>query len=771
MFKEQFIKNKAEYAKKINDRINTLLGKLGGEPSVPAPPLPGNINKPNYTIRCYVGSIDLSNTILKISMVNSIRSVYSIFFLEFKVNSSEVSNEDLYGQELVTLEITLTDDSASPIEDNKFELFIVDIKQPLTPLAQDPKLNASNEGYLKIIAIPKVPFVTMSTPVNFIMDPLSKNTGVSINKKIKFNLEKFGKLNLDSLNKMFDNMSGVIGDTLGKITDIQNNITGVLNDSIGSVNNIVSSITDVGNISLDSFNSITRELDGIASNINNSVNQITNTKNTIKETFNSELTAIKNISSTSLSFEAGHIDILNNATLNVDTNLNGFVSDISTISSSFVDTRDSLSSITDSIISLPDSIYKSAITDQISSITDTINISTYSINSITSDIGSLKTTFTSSIDNIINTNEISNTLTNAVEGFSDTATNIATNIGDTFTQFSSPENILNTLGVTNLVDKNIGQLLSAVDKVNSIGGAFGNLGEKLKFMPKTQNKKRKSFDVAENAIKQFLPPEVKMHIMSDNSIEDILENVIIPPRTLCGAIRYIEDIYGLFTGPAFNFCRWEENTYCLWDLSKATEMPEDYTIHFLPLGADNSDIIKESSTEEGVYYTYNSFNYKNASNKNILEGGYNQVYIRKNLHNFVEVSESDITDISNLGVGDGTKKDLTFSEILSTRKRVFTDSAIGGPENSENNGPKNKLTGLMAGSATLSFYLSGFNYPITRLSRVGGSILIKPYVQEYLPYQGKYCIASSILCLSRDENLNFKIEALVKCFRQTAITS
>lgn len=522
---------------KAKDVISDILGLDFPGGLVKQPPNPPARNtRPQYSIECSMGDTQLSARVDKLTIVNSIMSVYPLFFIEFKIDSKDAIIDKIYGQEILKLHISLTDDKFAILEENEIELVIVDVKLPMETKSADMQPSSQTEDTLKMVGIAKIPFLIMTTPINFIMEPESKGTGSdSASSKFNANAQNISKFSTEFLN-----------------------------------------------------------------NINN---------------------------------------------------------------------------------------------------------------------------------------------------------------------------ISNSLGVTNIGKFNLPQILNATkdisNRLNFGGGksnTFGNFSSKTNSGNSNSTSGRRTFDLANQIFKKFVP-DGKINGLQDNCIEDEMEHVTIPPKTFCGAIRYLDDIYGIFKGPMFNYCRWEDNTYCLWDLTKAINMPEDYTVEFLALGQNSEDVYKKSSTEDGVYFTYSPLNTVNKGNKNVVQKGHSQVFIKKNLHTFFDKIESNVEELSDVSVGDGSNQ-LVFNEVLKRRKSVYSKSVTGGAKDSQNDGLKTKISNLISSSSSFNFMLKGFNYPITRLNRVGGCIRLNPHVPEYIPYQGKYIVSNSIMCIYKDDNMNFTCECLISCFRQ-----
>ena len=576
----------------------------------PPKPQPHNI-RPQYTIRCFLNDFELSNKIDNITIVNSIKSVYPIFFIECSVDINSIITEKIYGQDVINLQIMCTDFNLGIVEDNSLELIAIKIDIKNTAKAESSELNNKDENKLKIIAIPTAPFLLMTSPANYVLEPLEKDSGINV-QKAKLLLNRL------ILNPPF---SGSINNVLNKLQ--QNPFS----EGFKNLQNLTSNITD--------------GIDNVLDRVDDALGGVNDIFSNLQELpFGNDILPINNISVDSLS---------------------GPIKE--------------------------------------------------KYNSILSSVGT---------DNIskLNLPQIMDHVTKA-----QSAMNTAFNI------------------------------------YNSAPVSIGNFN--IEMNPK--KKGRRPFDIACQIFKQMGLSEISIKAVDKNCIEDEMEQVLIPPKTFCGAIRYIDDKYGIFKGRMFHYCRWEDNTYCLWDLGTAIEMPEDYTVEFLVRGKDS----KMDKQKENTFYTYNTLHVNNSGNEKVIKNGNEQVFIKKNLYKFFEVIKTSVDEIAeDNGVSESKNKEIIFSDMLQKRKTVFSKDLTGGPKESSNDILKNKIAKSNASGSSFSFRLRGPSMQLKLINRVGGCIRLNPHSPEQIPYQGKYIVASSIMHIYRGYNSNYECETEIQCFRQ-----
>lgn len=819
-FKKEQVKNIA-----LDLLQNLLLNRFGGKGSGfsrPSGP-PIRASRPFYKIECWIADLDLSLALHKIQIVNSVACAYPNFFLEFLLESKDYIVERIYGEDNLILSITVTDSQLNEIESNTFELIIIDIKSDLSPKNETDQPYQYSGNILKMVCLVKEPFNIMSTPVNMIIEPKSAGTGsqskplgkfgAAINKFTGF-LDSFGNKIQDTLGAMMGaatNLTGsfsAISNEISTLSNNMNNLTGgaeqLLTVFSGAVpSEVMDSVTEISDgiqVANNLFLNISASAQAVGvevSNIYSFTNNLTS-GNTIDINGNPDilLNSVEKISSMNSNTSNLYIDFGNDAqTLNTSIEfINSKIDDTKNSILQLIndgDTTDYTAQLNEldslKLINIDVLTSNENVSDKINKSLNTLNTFinmtelskqkfsniTYNITDYdgvapisTLDIKKLQVQ-NNAIQSIINSIDLntlnkisvplllSETVRNNSTQFDGGAGNISNFTTNISTTLNSNLNI-DINSAFNLDPTGIfGAGLSGNNPFTSITSAFSGGSGTSKFADKSP------LDYATRLVQNFLPG-IKYTINGKNKNDDKLEQITIPPLTFYGAIKYLNDMYSIFKGPMFSFCRWEDNTYCLWDLSKAIELPEDYTVEFITYGQDANKILNKS--QQNRFITYNQLNVINAGNKAIGSQSHSQIFIKKDLHQFSKIIETNVEDLSSDSAADQDKK-ITFSQEFKNRKRVYSKGITGGPKNSNHYQLKNKIINSISNSCKVSFELNGDSTPITRLCRIGGAIKLNCHVPEYVQYGGKYVVSSSVISIKRTQQMRYSFKCLINCFR------
>ncbi len=799
----------------------------GGRPNPP----PGRAHRPYYTVECWMGDVDLSLRLHKILLINSIMSVYPVFFLEFMIDDKDYSTEKIYGQDTMTLHIALTSEDNTPIEDNKFELLVVDIKTPMSTKPGETNPSQPTENIIKMIALIKQPFTMMTTPVNMIIEPKASGTG-SQKKSSSGTFGQSSRSSASGLTDAFGNgMSGSMGQlfngsdnllknftttlqkfqTLGgtmdefmpAMTDLLNTSTGVVPDDIlTQINNAFDSAdafndahtnlhtqaTSMYTVSSD-INTVTKKLNsgqidiaGNPANIFNSLEQVRDKFESREELNDSFTTQSSNLAVNAVELKNLIFDISGSIRLSIDhgdeTDYTESLTKLEIAQNLVTTVNSDTSHLTVSALRSGASFNEFTVIakdTQLKASDISYNIPDFSpspptidleyrkkleaqqkvLNSVTNSLGST------------NINKFSTPLLMSEIIKVDPLKQVGSNADDVIGSFTS--NSGNGSGFAGLGSGNLNfqNIFSGPTSLFGSGmsgnNPFASISSNSQSTGTSGNSEKTPFDYAQQIVEKFLKNS-NNNLVKQNNNEDKLEQITIPPRTFCGAIRYLNNMYSIFKGPMFSYCRWENNTYCLWDLSKAINNPEDYTIEFLAVGEDSNNIYQKAKQDNTLYFTYNPINIVNRGNKNIAAHSHSQIFVKKDLHQFVNIVESNVDDLSDESAAD-TQKQITYNDAFKDRKRIYSRGVTGGPKQSDDGQLKNKIINYISSSSRIWFELSGYNIPITKLSRIGGSIKLNPHVPDYIPYGGKYVVSGSVIKIHRDESMTYKAGVLVYAFR------
>ena len=264
---------------------------------------------------------------------------------------------------------------------------------------------------------------------------------------------------------------------------------------------------------------------------------------------------------------------------------------------------------------------------------------------------------------------------------------------------------------------------------------------------------------------KFIKNDVQKNIKMSNLNIVSLDNVVIPPRSFIGAIRYINDRYGVYKGPLFAYHSLE-NKFNMWDLSTVSNYERDYTVEFLASGQDDKEILNKSGEGDNHFYTYYPLHVKNKTNAALMSTGYEHIITkspRNKLFKNIILNVEDVLDKISMS---GHSK-ILCNPLAKTKRTIHSTSVMGTDEDEDHAFITSKLSQFMATASLFKFKLKGTKIPIKKLSRVGGCIELIPHVTEYLKYSGNYIVGSSVITLSKENATHYMCYAEVTCFRES----
>lgn len=264
---------------------------------------------------------------------------------------------------------------------------------------------------------------------------------------------------------------------------------------------------------------------------------------------------------------------------------------------------------------------------------------------------------------------------------------------------------------------------------------------------------------------RFISNNIQKNIKMSNLNNVSLNNVVIPPRSFIGAIRYINDRYGIFKGP---LCVYHslENTFNMWDLSTVSNYEKDYTIEFLSSGENDREILNKSGEGDNHFYTYFPLKVKNKTNTALMSHGYEHVVTKSPRNKFFKNIIMNIDEVIDK-ISMSGRPNILCNDVAKTKRTVHSTSIMGNDDDDDNAFLTSKLSQFMATSSLFKFRLKGSKIPIKKLSRVGGCIELVPHVAEYLKYSGSYIVGSSVISLTRESTGHYMCFAEVTCFRES----
>lgn len=277
--------------------------------------------------------------------------------------------------------------------------------------------------------------------------------------------------------------------------------------------------------------------------------------------------------------------------------------------------------------------------------------------------------------------------------------------------------------------------------------------------------------MVEDVIKTFIPGlDTEIHKENENP-EKILQ-LIIPPMSFVDFLRYMDgndeetiNKYGpgtgLFRGPAFYHCRFENDTLCLWDLGKEISKQPSYTVYHLSQGLADKDIMRTVGKTDTEYYTYSNIKTKFTGSQDVAKYAYRNKFLSKpidDLYTWHDITMDQVFE--QQGIRDSGK--MIYNRLVEKRTQYHTEGEIG-LEHSDHM-YMSRLSRKISTSSELVFHFDR-NLALTKLARVGVPIELKPRVLEYEKYKGKYIVSNSRIVLSRTDGDSWICKTTITCFR------
>ena len=690
--------------------------------------------KPYYSIQFTIGDTDLSMRLNNLLIINSIKTVYPILFLSVSVNIKEYIENKLYNNKNAHLKIILTTEDQIVTEVTEVDLVIIHIESPFdikghsNSETNDTETTEDNVSYVLLC---KYPYMLMSSTVNKLVNDKTQSS---------------------QLQNKSDGTQNVADE------DIQPDMKelGEDSDEIEIFPKIEPSRTYTRN--LDTGETIITEPDGTKVKITPNYREVDPDRPLTQGT------------DTYRNLDTG-------VTVRIDSDGNRVEITPPSGSNQIITPMD------------PSTYNASNLTNENYSISNLDGVDFYSSEPNTSIEPSMDYDLQEPYDppayNNHNGTDDWVVLSESSRRIEDDVNNnmFINDLTNSFSQLSNlmnPNNIIDMFGST--IDTALNNIFNP-KKLDNIGGMnkeVKNINNKGEYKWQDQeesyreieyNAKEKTplsilynlFDEVSTKYSNTKLKDVKKIFDSENYNEDVLGQITIPPMSFVSAIRYLDDLYGLYNGPTHIFFNMH-NKFCIWDLSKAIDRSPEYTVHFLVMRENMDDVMEQSHDNDNVFYTYSGLKVHNRSAQKSMLAGTDHILIKKPMDKFTEVFKTKIEEIAERGVGDSNLK-ILFNEEL--RKINVHAKNITGQSEGSNSFFNSKLTRYFDSCSTFSFNLTG-NIKLSKISRVGTCIKLKPYVDSMLGYRGKYITSSNVLLFSRNNSGTFDLNIKVHCFRENA---
>jgi len=270
-----------------------------------------------------------------------------------------------------------------------------------------------------------------------------------------------------------------------------------------------------------------------------------------------------------------------------------------------------------------------------------------------------------------------------------------------------------------------------------------------------------TLEVVQEVQNEFIS-NINPAIQKENENSTPCEQVIVPPMTFVDFLRYMDKNFGLFSGPAFFHTRFEDNTFCLWDLKKALTLQEpSYTVYQLTeTGKSLDEKTAETEDDPSKFYTID-INTWYSGNEDIMVNSYNTKFNSKpldDLHIWKNFSMGDI--FSSNAVISGGK--LNVNEIVKEGTGYENINEIGNFY--DDNIYLSRLSRRISSMYEIQFLLHR-KLRIIRLARVGVPIEVIPLSTELVNFRGKYIVNTSNIAFELNDTATWECQATIRAFR------
>jgi len=251
--------------------------------------------------------------------------------------------------------------------------------------------------------------------------------------------------------------------------------------------------------------------------------------------------------------------------------------------------------------------------------------------------------------------------------------------------------------------------------------------------------------------------------INDNKIFQLM----IPPTNYINAIRYIDGRYPLYNGRTpFIYCRFSDNTLCIWDLKKKLK-EEEYKIIFLSPGIKDQNEIWKTPNNGKTYFTYSEIKTKYKSNEKIILNSYKTTCTGKPIDKLFSKFDIDVSQTFQDNSLTDRDSSLQYNKELQNLRAFFNN--ISAVDYNDALVRKN-LTNKINDFSDITFNINAGDLPFLNLSKVGVSITLDCIKNVYAEYVGKYIVKNSFLIWEREKQPYFQCNCQLNCIRGYYIT-
>ena len=253
-------------------------------------------------------------------------------------------------------------------------------------------------------------------------------------------------------------------------------------------------------------------------------------------------------------------------------------------------------------------------------------------------------------------------------------------------------------------------------------------------------------------------------IKEDGANKDLVNQMLIPPMTFRNAVDYINQNYGIYSGPIFRYVNYS-GKFLMWDLKKMFEQNKNngfVKMHKSPSHFDTPGLFEkinqDAANTENEFVLHRNVETIHHGNANLIRYGYDNIYIYHPSSDIAVFQKKNADDIiTDYGIWHD-KSEMKFAKELKSRKMYFSDMRGFESEDYTGNYNTDMLTQNMASAfqnaAEIRLTLLR-NVKIPLAMKVGEVLYLQPYSdhEKYSQnnYEGGYLVSDSVVVLTRAE--------------------
>jgi len=257
---------------------------------------------------------------------------------------------------------------------------------------------------------------------------------------------------------------------------------------------------------------------------------------------------------------------------------------------------------------------------------------------------------------------------------------------------------------------------------------------------------------------------IKYKMYDDGCNHKIIPQLLIPPMSLKSAIDFMNEKFGIFSGPLFRYANYTGHL-CIWDLKKRWEKTKScgFTKTYkMPAFCDNPTLYKIVTdlitARPDHFLTYDNVQTLHYGNATMIKNAFNNIYIthpHEDIAYFHKYNADQI--IENYGLWNDTSE-MKYHSTTKGRKKYYYDwkgfeTECGYSGDYNDYAMTSSLSDLFKDAASIKFVLYRI-VKISLISRVGEVCYLNPYAyhEKYggSSYEGAYLLTDTEIILTRE---------------------